>query len=293
MTGKIFDIKHFGVHDGPGIRTTVFLKGCPLKCLWCHNPESISPKFQLSYLDYKCVGCGRCAAVCEQGVHIVNQNGHTVIRKNCIYCGKCEKACSAGALTVYGREITVEDAFDEVMEDADFYAVNGGMTLSGGEALMQPDFCLELLKKAKENGIHTAIDTCGFVKKDVLDKVIPYTDLFLYDIKAFDENVHIKCTGVSNKIILENIRYLNEIGKEIEVRIPFVPEYNCDQIEKIAQFLAPLKMVKAAKVLAYHNYAKSKYASLDMPDTSPEVLPTSAELEKAREILRAHGIKAK
>lgn len=293
MTGRIFDIKHFAVHDGPGIRTTVFLKGCPLKCIWCHNPESISSKFQLSYLQHKCVGCQRCVAVCEQKVHRFEAQKHIVSYKDCVSCGNCVKVCSANALTIYGRTISVDEAMAEVFEDADFYADKGGVTLSGGEALMQADFCAQLLKRAKAAGIHTAVDTCGFVNKEALDKVVAYTDLFLYDIKAFDEAVHIRCTGVSNQLILDNIRYLNDLGKEIEVRIPFVPNCNSDQIEKIATFLAPLKAVKAVKVLPYHNYAKTKYASLDIPDTSPELLPKEEEIEAARQILRKNGLCAK
>ena len=290
--GRIFDIKHFAVHDGPGIRTTVFLKGCPLKCVWCHNPESISPKTQLSFLANKCVGCGKCASVCDQGVHVFDQS-HKIIRENCIYCGKCEKACPVGALTIYGREVTVDDVMAEVLEDEDFYGEIGGVTLSGGECLAQADFCAEILSKVKMHGIHTAVDTCGFVKKEAIDKVAPFTDLFLYDMKAFDEDVHVKCTGVSNKIILENIKYIDSLGKDIEVRIPYVPGYNSDQIEKIAQFLAPLSSIKAVKVLPYHNYAKSKYASLDMTDTSPENLPRDSEIEDAKNILKNYGLNTK
>ncbi len=287
---RIFDIKHFAVHDGPGIRTTLFLKGCPLKCVWCHNPESISPKFQLSYLEYKCVGCRKCADVCETGVHIFD-NGHTLIRENCVFCGKCEKACFAGALTLYGREVSVADVLSELFEDRDFYGSNGGVTLSGGECLMQADFCAELLKRLKDEGIHTAVDTCGFVKKEAIDKIFPYTDLFLYDIKAFDEETHIKCTGQSNKIILQNLEYIDSLGKEIEIRIPFVPEYNSDEIEKIASFLANMKNVNGVKLLPYHNYARSKYASLDMPDTSPEKLPENSEIDKAKQIISSFGLK--
>ena len=167
------------------------------------------------------------------------------------------------------------------------------MTLSGGEALMQADFCAELLKQAKASGIHTAVVTSGFARKEILDKVIPYTDMFLYDIKAFDENVHIRCTGVSNKIILENIQYLDSLGKEIEARIPYIPGWNSDQIEKIAQFLATLKAVSAVKVLPYHNYAKSKYSALGMPDTSPAQLPGDEEIVHAKQILESCGLHAK
>ena len=158
---------------------------------------------------------------------------------------------------------------------------------------MQPEFCATLLKMLKDEGIHTAVDTCGYVKREALDKFVPYTDLFLYDIKAFDEDVHVKCTGVSNRLIIENLLYLDSLGANIEIRIPYVPEYNDDQIEKIAKLLAPLKSVKAVKVLPYHNYARSKYGALDMSDTSPELVPEKSETDKAREILKSYGLSVK
>ena len=292
MIAHIFDIKHFAVHDGPGIRTTVFFKGCPLKCVWCHNPESISRQVQLSYLAYKCTGCRQCELACQHGAHAF-EGEHLLLRDRCLCCGECARVCPADALVLYGRDISIDEAMDEIIEDVDFYGEQGGVTLSGGEALLQADFCAALLKRAREAGIHTAVDTCGFVPRDALDKVVPYTDLFLYDIKAYDEDVHIKCTGVSNSLILDNIRYLDSLDKDIEVRIPFVPEYNSEQIEKIAQFLAPLTSVKAVKVLPYHNYARSKYQSLNMPDTSPERLPSESDITTARDILSAYGLTVK
>lgn len=262
-TALISDIKRFAVHDGPGIRTTVFFKGCPLKCRWCHNPEGISFKPQLAFYENKCIGCGEC-----------KKDGFTA------------QDCLGEARVLYGKETTVEELLPSLLEDKDFYETSGGgVTLSGGECLCQGDFCAELLQALKNEGIHTAVDTCGFVARDALHKVIPYTDIFLYDIKAIDEDVHIKCTGQSNKIILENIRYLDSLGKAIEVRIPYVPEYNADQIEKIAEFLRALKNVQAVKVLPYHNYAGSKYAALDMENTLPKILPTEEEIKKAEALL--------
>jgi pyruvate formate lyase activating enzyme len=186
----------------------------------------------------------------------------------------------------YGKQISVSELLPLLLEDKEFYDNSeGGVTLSGGECLMQADFCAELLKELKALGIHTAVDTCGLVSRNALDKVIPYTDVFLYDVKAYDEDVHIKCTARSNKLILENLHYLNECGKKIEVRIPYVPEYNSDQIEKIAELLKPLENVVKVKVLPYHNYAGSKYRSLDMENTLPTVeLPTNEEIEAAQRI---------
>jgi len=291
MNGKVTEIKRFAVHDGDGIRTTVFLKGCPLKCVWCHNPEGIPFASQLAYYENKCISCGECIDACLNNAHGMVENSHVFDRELCKACGKCEEVCLGEALKFYGKDMSVDELLPALLEDKEFYDNSGGgVTLSGGECLMQSRFCEELLKKLKENGINTAVDTCGFVKREALDAVMPYTDIFLYDVKAFDEDVHIKCTGVSNKIILENLKYIDSCGKKIEVRIPYVPEFNSDQIEKIAELLSQLKNLTKVRVLAYHNYAGSKYASLEMKNTLPERLPKKEELENAERILREKNI---
>jgi len=288
MKATIFEIKRFAVHDGDGIRTTVFFKGCPLKCVWCHNPEGISFKPQLAYYENKCIGCGECIPVCTADAH---KSGHSFVRDLCIACGKCADVCLGNALTFYGKEMTVEALLPILLEDKDFYENSGGgITLSGGECLMQADFCAELLKKLKENGIHTAIDTCGFVSQQEIDKVMPYTDIFLYDLKAYDEDVHIKCTGHSNKIILENLKYIDGCGKQTEIRIPYVPEYNSDQIEKLAEVIKKLKNLTKVRVLPYHNYAGSKYKALGMENTLPEVLPDDEDIKSVISFLRTCGV---
>lgn len=282
MKAVISDLKHFAVHDGDGIRTTVFLKGCSLKCVWCHNPEGIGFKPQIAYHENKCIGCMECAAVCPTGAHGTGDL-HEFDREKCIGCGACEEACLGGALKFYGRSVTVEELLPSLQEDKAFYDNSGGgVTLSGGECLMQADFCAELLRALKEKGIHTAVDTCGFVSRESLDKVIPYTDIFLYDLKAFDEDCHIRCTGQSNRVILENIRYLDSLGKKCEIRIPFVPGFNDDQMEKLAAFVRELHNVTKVKVLAYHNYAGSKYGALGMENTLPLTLPTKEQVEAAQ-----------
>ena len=264
MTATVFEVKRFAVHDGDGIRTTVFFKGCPLRCVWCHNPEGLSPFAQEAFYKHKCIGCGEC-------------------KKE----GFMPDKCLGEARVLYGKEVTVEELLPQLLEDRDFYENSGGgVTLSGGECLVQADFCAELLKKLKENGIHTAVDTCGFVSRNALDKVIPYTDVFLYDLKAYDEDVHIKYTGQSNKIILENLNYLDSLGKNIEIRIPYVPEYNSDQIEKIAIFLSKLNHITKIRVLPYHNYAGSKYEALNMANALPGRLPTDEELKVARNLIK-------
>ena len=264
MKGKIFELKRFAVHDGDGIRTTVFFKGCPLKCVWCHNPEGISSKTEEAFYSHKCIGCSEC-----------KNEGFTT------------EDCLGQARTVYGKDVTVDELLPILLEDMDFYRNScGGITLSGGECLMQSDFCAELLKRLKEHNVNTAVDTCGFVSRESIDKVVPYTDVFLYDLKAYDEDVHIKCTGQSNKIILDNLLYLDSIGKSVEIRIPYVPEYNSDQMKKIATFISTLKNVTKTRVLAYHNFAGSKYASLGMDNTLPLALPTEEEMKNARKIMQ-------
>lgn len=285
MKTTIVDIKRFAVHDGDGIRTTVFLKGCPLKCVWCHNPESISFEPELAYYENKCVHCGRCVSVCPTGSHKINEKGHIFDRSKCISCGECAKVCPKNALVFYGKEMTVDEIMAIVLEDKDFYDNSGGgLTISGGECLMHYEFCAKLLKSAKQHSIHTAVDTCGFVSKAAIDKVAPYTDIFLYDFKAFNEDVHIKCTGHSNKTILENLKYIDSLGKKIEIRIPFVPGYNDNEMEAIANFLKPLKNITKVRVLPYHNFAGSKYEALGIENTLPPVLPTNEEVEGAEQI---------
>ena len=290
MKAKIFEIKRFAVHDGDGIRTTVFFKGCPLKCVWCHNPEGIGFEPQLAYYENKCIGCGECISVCPSGAHKITENGHLFSRDLCVGCGKCADICLGDALTFYGKEMTVAELLPILSEDKEFYDNSGGgVTLSGGECLIHADFCAELLKALKENGINTAVDTCGFVSKEALDKVMPYTDIFLYDLKAYDEDIHIKCTGQSNKIILENLKYLDGCGKKIEIRIPYVPDFNNDQIEKISEFLKELKNITKVRVLSYHNYAGTKYAALNMKNTLPKILPTHSEITTAEACVKEHG----
>ncbi len=286
----IFDIKHFAVHDGDGIRTTVFFKGCPLRCVWCHNPEGLARKSELAYLAEKCVSCAACVAVCQSGVHKI-EGTHTLFPSDCTLCGACADACKSDALTLYGREVTVEELLPELLEDRDFYLPRGGVTLSGGECLLEADFCRDLLRRLKEEGIHTAVDTSGAVAREAIEKVLPYTDLFLYDIKAYDEEVHRRCTGDSNRRILDNLLYLDSVGAEIEIRIPFVPDYNDTEMEAVAHFLSPLRHVRGVKVLPYHRLSDGKYASLGLPPTPKIRIPSAEEVQKARDTLSRMGLK--
>ena len=291
MKTKIFEIKRFAVHDGDGIRTTVFLKGCPLKCVWCHNPEGIEFESQLAFWENKCINCGECTKICPQNAHRIENGIHVFEREKCISCGQCEDSCFNSALTLYGKEMSVDELMTVLLEDKEFYDNSGGgVTLSGGECLCHADFCAELLRQLKEKGIHTAVDTCGFVSRDAIDKVMPYTDVFLYDLKAYDEDVHIKCTGHSNKMILENLKYIDRCGKQIEIRLPFVPGFNSEQIEAMASFMSGVKNLTKVKILPYHNYAGNKYKSLGMRDTLPETMPDEKDIEEAMIFLKTYGI---
>ena len=292
LKAKIFEIKRFAVHDGDGIRTTVFFKGCPLKCVWCHNPESICAKSELAYLAHKCISCGECVSVCPTGAHTLDNGLHAFQREKCIACGKCAELCLGNALTFYGKETTVDELLPLLLKDKDFYnRSGGGVTLSGGECLLYADFCAELLKRLQEQGVNTAVDTCGFVSKTALDKVIPYTNVFLYDIKALDSATHIRCTGQDNAQILQNLLYLDSCGCKTEIRIPFVPDYNDKEISAIGNFLQNLNNLTGVRVLAYHNLAGSKYESLQEENTLPPRLPTSEEMLRAKGILESFSLR--
>lgn len=286
-TALISDVKHFAVHDGPGIRTTLFFKGCPLKCVWCHNPEGLSFAPQLAHHASKCLSCGECVLACPQNAHEMKEGKHLFLRERCVGCGECVSVCPGEALHRYGTGVTVEEILPQLLQDRAFYENGqGGITLSGGECLSQAEFCAELLARLKEEGIHTAVDTCGFVSREMLNLVIPYTDLFLYDLKAIDPEVHRHCTGQDNALILENLKYLDSLGKKIEIRIPFVPHWNDGEIKAIRDFLRPLKNITKVKVLPYHRYAGSKYDALEIPNTLPERTPTPEELSAAEALFR-------
>lgn len=280
----IFAIKRFETHDGDGIRTTVFFKGCPLRCKWCHNPESFKAVNEISYNSELCKSCGCCADVCS--ANIFDNGKHLFLRDKCNFCGECIDICPNGAYNIYGDTRTPAEIAEEVLLDEMFFkGSGGGVTFSGGEPLLQVDFCVELAKILKKRDINIAIDTCGYVPRESIDKILPYADTFLYDIKAIDPEVHKMCTGKTNELILENLKYIDNKGKRIEIRIPYVPEMNDGEIEEIAEFLSGLKNVVGIRVLPYHKYAEAKYASLGIEDLSPEVLPKKDDIEKAKRIV--------
>ena len=250
MEGKIFDIQRFSIYDGPGIRTNVFFKGCNLRCLWCHNPESQSIKNQLMFRREKCIGCGRCTALC----------GNT-FTEACTACGKCVESCPASAREITGKTMTADAVVEAVLKDRAFYETSGGgVTLSGGEPLLQADFALEILRKCKENGLHTAVETAANVPWHTFEKVLPYLDMVLCDIKCIDEEKHKALTGVDNKTILENAEKLKHSGAELLFRMPVIPTCNDDEVEKVAAFTGDTSL----EILAYHETGCGKYDALGM-----------------------------
>ena len=268
MTGRVFNVQKFSVDDGPGIRTLVFLKGCPLRCEWCSNPESQLSKPQVMYYPKKCRGCGKCIANCPQNCIRTDQAYGIITDHNlCIGCGKCEEMCLFNARKLMGKDMTVEELMDVVMDDYDFYRNSGGgVTFSGGEPLMQPDFLRDMLKACKENEIHTAVETCGYVSWESFEKVVKYLDLIFFDFKHYDCDVHKKFTGVGNEKIKENLKKLNEIFDNIVVRIPYIPGFNDgkDHMQKILEELEEIK-INNVEVLPYHRIGRDKYRGLGMP----------------------------
>lgn len=262
--GMILDIQKFSLHDGPGIRTTVFLKGCPLRCIWCHNPESQKLRAEIAFKEDKCVLCGACALACENNVHSVDEK-HIVNYENCIGSRNCIEVCNYDALKLYGELMDVKDIIDEAYKDIKYYEKSGGgITISGGEPLMQSEFTLELLKAAKEKGIHTCIETCGFASREVIDRIRPYVDLFLYDYKASDEVLHEKLTGVSNKLIIDNFKYLYDQGASIILRCPLIPKINdsIEHLKTIADISFNYPLLKGIEILPYHNFGKGKWREI-------------------------------
>jgi pyruvate formate lyase activating enzyme len=286
----IFAIKPFEIHDGDGIRTTIFFKGCPLRCQWCHNPESFSFQKDILFDVERCEHCLRCTDLCS--ANPIQYGKHVFVRTNCIFCGKCESICPQKAFEISGLEMTAEEIAQQALKDELFMkSSGGGVTFSGGEPLMQVDLCIQIARLLKERDIHIAIDTCGYVNRQAIDAILPYADTFLFDIKAIDEDVHIACTGVSNRIILENIKYVDSLGIPIEIRYPYVPTMNDDQVEKIAHFVRQLHNVKEFRLLPYHNYAEGKYVSLGQPDAFTDFpLPTEEMLSRALQTLKDCGV---
>lgn len=264
--GVIFNIQRFSINDGPGIRTTVFLKGCPLRCGWCSNPESLRLTPEIITRDFKCIGCGECAKVCPQNAIVCQGNERVIQWEKCDQCLQCAETCPAGAIEVAGKYVSVDEVIEEVLRDNRFYREeSGGMTLSGGEALFQGLFTLNLLRDAKQRGLHTILDTSGYSNWEIFEKCVQYTDLVLYDIKHVKNEMHQRATKVTNDIILENLRKLaRRKDVRIWIRCPVIPNFNDTEenfreMAKIIQGLGTI--VEKVSLLPYHRFGELKYAA--------------------------------
>jgi pyruvate formate lyase activating enzyme len=281
MSGLVFNIQRFSIHDGPGIRTTVFLQGCNLRCFWCHNPESNPTHPVVQFYPDKCIACLRCVEVCPQGAQL-SQNGLRMYdRQRCVTCGKCVDECFSRALVMAAKEYSAGEVMDEVLKDRDYYRDSrGGVTFSGGEPLLQKDFLCELLQASRAAGLHCAVDTAANLPWQNFEPLLPLTDLFLVDFKAFDEQRHREVTGVSNTRIKANLQRLARCGTPIWVRVPVIPGVNDSvaEIERMAGFLAPLENIEWVELLPFHHLGASKYDSLDMAYTSKSFNPPADDL---------------
>ena len=296
MNDKIYisNIQRFSLDDGDGIRSTVFFKGCNLSCKWCHNPECIKFGPTLQLFRQKCSLCGACEKVCRQGVHKIIDGQHIVDRSKCIFCGECIDACMNEALEQIGKAYTADEVVTELLKDKNFYDYSdGGVTFSGGEPMLALPFLKEVLVKCKEHDLNTAVDTAGCVSFDHFEEVMPYTDVFLFDMKIWDDEKHQKYTGVSNKLIKENIQRLSAHDKRIVVRIPVIGSVNdnLDELAECAEFLSNVKMVELVQLLKYHTYGIGKYDLIDMEsDQAGFYTPGPEFMDQALEVFKSKGI---
>jgi pyruvate formate lyase activating enzyme len=296
-SGRIFDIQRFSIHDGPGIRTTVFLKGCPLRCLWCGNPESISREPLLSYLPEKCIACGDCLTACRPGALAAGAGGRTVLdRGRCTRCGDCPPHCDPKALEMVGREASVEDVLGVVLRDREYYAESGGgLTLSGGEPLGQPEFAEALLNAAKVEGLHCCVETSGHASGSDVERLAPLVDLWLYDIKETDPRRHAEFTGVWTTQILANLERLHAAGAKILLRCPMIPQHNARQehLDGIVALARRLPKLEGVELLPYYDLWRAKLKRFGLSTTLPESVkpPDAATLRSWNDYLRQRGVR--
>jgi pyruvate formate lyase activating enzyme len=308
MEGVVFSIQRFSIHDGPGIRTTVFLKGCSLRCFWCHNPEGMRPKPDIQFFPDRCIGCDECIKVCQHGAAIKVDGVRVYDREKCVVCGECVDTCYAGARVLTGKYMSVDAVVSEVLQDRAFYETsNGGVTLSGGEPVLQPDFTYELLSRCKAEGLHTAIETCGNVRWEDEARMMPVTDLIMMDIKHMDSAKHRWATGAPNERILTAARKFATMDKPIIFRIPVIPTVNdtVEEVSAIADFVHEMIEVRnqvggdgehtiSLELLPFHRLAGDKYRSLDMDYRARDLkTPTKEHMQTLTEAARSFAVETR
>ena len=297
QTGEIFDIKKFAIHDGPGIRTTVFFKGCPLSCWWCHNPESLSTAPQRLYRRERCIGCQECLAACSNGAIREFEGQLQWTADECRYCRSCASACPAEAVEFIGHTMTVDEVVVEIAKDTPFYDQSGGgVTISGGEPLMQPSFLIQLLDACGEQGLHRTVDTSGHADTQTLLETASRVDLFLYDLKHMDPEKHYRYTGVSNDMILTNLEQLSHQGARIIIRLPVIPGINADEknIERTGALAASLSGVIGINILPYHCAAEAKYRNLDLKNKASDIQrPSEDVIASVAQQLESYNLEVK
>lgn len=294
-TGTIFDIQKFSLHDGPGIRTTVFLKGCQMRCVWCHNPESLRAEKQLAFMEHKCLQCQRCAEVCPHNCHQFAQGRHEIDYSACQACGRCVEACSAQALKIYGQTRDVDDIIAEVIKDKPYFEkTGGGITLSGGEAMFQFPFALALAKAAKAAGLHVCIETNGASRPERYREIAPWVDIFLLDYKVTDARAHKSHTGIAKRVVETTLETLNEIGAKVVLRCPLIPGYNFndEHLAAIRAITARYDAIQHAEILPYHNLGMTKHRELGQIPVCTIAVPDDATVAKALDVLNQEGGKA-
>ena len=293
--GVVFDIQRFSVHDGPGIRTTVFLKGCSLHCFWCQNPEGIHTKPEILFYADKCVYCGNCLLACPNGAHAVQGSSHVFTRERCRACGRCVDTCYSGALVLVGREMTVDEVVSEVMRDKVFYDESGGgVTLSGGDPAVQHGFSKALLKRFKAEGLHTAIETAANFQWRIMASLLPATDLVMMDIKHVDSEKHEKATGASNRNILRNAAQLSKTGKPLIIRVPVIPGVNdtAGEIGAIAEFIQKFPNLQYLELLPFHRLGEGKYEALGLKYAASNLTaPTKERMKELTKVAKKFSVK--
>jgi pyruvate formate lyase activating enzyme len=291
----IFDIRRYSINDGPGIRITIFIKGCPLRCTWCHNPESQSPKVQKLYTARKCIGAQDCIEVCPENALALTPEGIVTDSEKCTLCGLCADACPTKAIEMSGKLYQVEELLKIIEKERPHIDQSGGgVTFSGGEPLLNPEFLIKMLDACGEKGLHRAVDTCGFAPAETLLEVAKRTDLFLFDLKLMDPAMHKKWTGVDNRLILKNLKLLAESGANINIRVPFIKNVNTseEEILKMAELISSLPGEKPmVNLLPYHNIATGKYQKLEIEYNADEMdEPSEEEIQKATEIFNSFNL---